>query len=64
MKNKIIQKKHTHTDMHNGKKERIITTTITILLQLLNYYKKTKQTTRVKAPITTKETGCIAVGKS
>lgn len=33
-------------------KERIITT-ITIPLQLLNYYKK-KQTTRVKAPITTK----------
>lgn len=41
--------------MHNGKKERIITrTTITILLKLLNYYKQ-QQTTRVKAPITTKK---------
>lgn len=68
MKKKIIQKEnHTHTDMHNGKQERIITrTTITILLKLLNYYKQ-QQTTRVKAPITTKKikkTALRAVNRS
>lgn len=53
--------------MHNGKRERIITrTTIIILLKLLNYYKQ-QQTTRVKAPITTKKikkTALQAVNRS